>query len=148
MTRRHAALVAAATLLAAAVVVRAEDVARIVEHSGQWELAYGLVYYRVFGSVENASKKPVKYVKLELELLDKAGKPVLTRVGYNQKAEILAEQETEGYEEKLSFDERLAKVKPLAPGEKDLFRIGLSKDDIPKKPKFTAYRVKITEVKP
>ncbi|MGH7859665.1 MAG: DUF3426 domain-containing protein [Candidatus Binatia bacterium] len=124
---------------------RAGEGAEIVEHDGTWELAYGLVYYRVFGKVKNASKEPLKFVKLELELLDKAGKPVLTRAGFNQKAEALAEQETEGYVETQSYEERLAKVEPLGAGETDLFRIGLAKDDIPKKPKFTTYRIKVVE---
>jgi hypothetical protein len=138
-------LVAAALAAGSA---RADEAARITEQAGQWELAYGLVYYRVFGKVENASKKPLRYVKLRLELLDKDGKPVLERVGFNQRAEALGEQETEGYQEKQSFEERLATVKPLAPGETDLFRIGISKDDIPKQPKFRSYRVKIMEAKP
>ena len=123
----------------------ADESARILEHNGQWELAYGLVYYRVFGKVTNASKEPLKYVKLEIELLDKDGKPVLSRVAYNQKAEGLAEEETEGYVQTKSFEERLAETPPLGAGEEDLFRVGIAKDDIPKNPKFRTYRVRIVE---
>jgi hypothetical protein len=138
-------LVFALCLLTAPVCRAAE--AEVVEHAGKWELAYGLVYYRVFGTVKNTSGAPLRYVKLEIELLDKDGKPVLTRVGFNQKAEALAEQETEGYVEKMSFEERLARVQAVGAGESDLFRIGLAKDDIPKKPKFTTYRLKIVETR-
>ncbi|MGH7821177.1 MAG: DUF3426 domain-containing protein [Candidatus Binatia bacterium] len=140
------ALIALALPPVAVPAASAGDAAEVVEHDGTWELAYGLVYYRVFGKVKNVSKEPLRFVKLELELLDKDGKPVLARAGYNQKAEALGDQETEGYVETQSFEERLAKVQPIAPGETDLFRIGLAKDDIPKKPKFTTYRIRVVEV--
>ena len=45
------------------------------------------------------------------------------------------------------MEEKLKKIESLKPGEKDLFRIGVSKDDIPKKPKFKGYQLKIVEVK-
>jgi hypothetical protein len=123
----------------------AESAAEITEQNGQWEMAYGDVYYRVFGYVRNQSKAPLKYVKLEMELLDKDGKVVLHHEGYNQKAESLGS--VEGYESGRSAEETLKKIEPIAPGEKDLFRIGVGKDEIPKKPKFVAYRLKIVETK-
>jgi hypothetical protein len=123
--------------------------AAIVEQHGQWEMSYGAVYYRVFGYVENKSSKPIQYVKLQLDLVDAGGKSVYSTVGYNQKAEALGTVEGDGAEtlKKAPAEETLKKVEPIKPGEKDLFRIGVSKDDIPKKPKFKTYQLKIVEVK-
>lgn len=136
----------AATLAAAP--ARAEDVAIVEEHA-QWEISYGAVYFRVFGKLQNKSGKPVHYVKLQLDLLDAAGKSVYTFVGYNQKAESLGEVEGLGADtmQKVSPEEKLKKIEPLKPGEADLYRLGVSKDDIPKKPKFKKYTLKIVEVK-
>jgi hypothetical protein len=137
-----------ALALFAASGARAEDAA-IVEQHGQWEMSYGAVYYRVFGYVQNKSQRPLHYVKLQLDLLDPAGKSVYTFIGYNQKAEALGEVEGEGADSmaKVSNDEKMKKIEPLKPGEKDLFRLGVSKDDIPKKPKFKKYSLKIVEAK-
>jgi hypothetical protein len=123
------------------------DEAAIVEQHGQWEISYGAVYYRVFGYVQNNSTKPVHYIKLQLDLLDGAGKSVYSTVGYNQKAEALGVVEGEGASSQSSPEEKMKKVEPLKAGEKDLFRIGISKDDIPKNPKFKSYSLKIVEVK-
>ncbi len=151
MARRKFGGVAALALgfwLAAAGGARAEDAA-IVDQKAQWEISYGAVYYRVFGNVQNKAQKPIHYVKLQLDLLDANGKSVYTFVGYNQKAEALGVVEGEGSETmaKESVEERMKKVEPLKPGEKDLFRLGVSKDDIPKNPKFKKYSLKIVEVK-
>jgi hypothetical protein len=142
------AIVACLALGVGARTVNAEDAA-IVEQHGQWEMSYGAVYYRVFGYVENKSSKPIHYVKLELDLVDASGKPVYSTVGYNQKAEALGSVEGEGADtlKKAPPEETLKKIEPMRPGEKDLFRIGVSKDDIPKKPKFKGYHLKIVEAK-
>jgi len=142
------AAIALALWLSAAGPARAEDAA-IVDQKAQWEISYGAVYYRVFGNVQNKSQKPIHYVKLQLDLLDANGKSVYTFVGYNQKAEALGDVEGEGADTmaKTSVEERMKKVEPLKPGEKDLFRLGVSKDDIPKNPKFKKYSLKIVEVK-
>ncbi len=135
--------------LAAAGTASAEDPAAIASQRGQWEMSYGAVYYRVFGDVENKSKKPLQYVKLQLDLVDKDGKSLYSTTAYNQKAEVLGEVEGEGADtlKVESPAEKMKRVQPLKPGEKDLFRIGVSKDDIPKKPKFQSYRLKIVETK-
>ena len=151
MKRRRFALLAAVGLALSLLTVRsarAEDAA-IVDQKAQWEISYGAVYYRVFGYVQNKSQKPIHYVKLQLDLLDANGKSVYTFVGYNQKAEALGVVEGEGAETQdvVSAEDRMKKVEPLKPGEKDLFRLGVSKDDIPKKPKFKKYSLKIVEVK-
>src|SRR6266542_2193554 len=82
------ALLVCLALAFGARVARAESAA-IVEQHGQWEMSYGAVYYRVFGYVENKSSKPIRYVKLQLDLVDANGKAVYSTVGYNQKAEAL-----------------------------------------------------------
>ena len=148
--RRFAALAAVgfALCLLGAQGARAEDVV-IAEQKAQWEISYGAVYYRVFGFVQNKSQKPVKSVKLQLDLLDANGKSVYTFTGYNQKAEALGEVEGEGSDTmvKTPLEEKLKKIEAMKPGEKDLFRLGVSKDDIPKNPKFKKYSLKIVEVK-
>jgi len=150
MRRWTRGLLAAALWIvrATASAARAEDAA-IVEQHGQWEMSYGAVYYRVFGYVQNKSAKPIHYVKLQLDLVDPSGKSVYSSVAYNQKAEALGTIEGEGADTltKSSVEEKLKKIESLKPGEKDLFRIGVSKDDIPKKPKFKGYQLKIVEVK-
>ncbi len=150
-TRRVRPWVALASGLVLAVVATAgaEEAAAIATQKGQWEMSYGAVYYRVFGEVENKSKKPLQYVKLQLDLLDEDGKSVYSTIAYNQKAEVLGDVEGEGADtlKAESPAEKLARVQPLKPGEKDLFRIGVSKDDMPKKPKFQSYGLKIVETK-
>lgn len=138
---------AAAVLFAS--VCAAEERVVITDQQGQWEMAYGDVYYRVVGNVRNESGRPIRYVKLEVDLLDKDGKVVKTFSGYNQKAETLGEVGGEGVQtvEQTSLAEKAKKIQPLAPGEKDLFRIGVGKEEIPKQPKFASYRVRIVEVK-
>ena len=123
--------------------------ATIAEQHGQWEMSYGAVYYRVFGYVQNKSSKPIHYVKLQLDLVDGGGTSLYSTVGYNQKAEALGTVEGEGADtlKQVPVAEKLKKIEPLKPGDKDLFRIGVSKDDIPKKPKFKTYQLKIVEVK-
>jgi hypothetical protein len=141
------AIVASVALVIGARTARAEDAA-ITEQHGQWEISYGAVYYRVFGYVENKSTKPIRYVKLQLDLVAGSGESVYSTVAYNQKAEALGTVEGEDADRpKKAPEETLKKIEPLQPGEKDLFRIGVSKDDIPKKPKFATYQLKIVEVK-
>jgi hypothetical protein len=141
-------MVAALVLLACASPGRAQD-AVITEQHGQWEMSYGAVYYRVFGYVQNKSPHPIHYVKLRLDLLDAGGKSVYSVTGYNQKAESLGAVEGLGADtlKPVPFEEKLAKIDQIQPGEKDLFRIGVSKDDIPKKPKFKSYSLKVLEAK-
>ena len=141
-------VVALAAFLAAAAEAPAEDAA-IAEQHGQWEMSYGAVYYRVFGYVQNKSALPIQYVKLQLDLLDADGKSLYSVSGYNQKAESLGTVEGLGADslEPVPIEEKLKKIEPIKPGEKDLFRIGVSKDDMPKKPKFKSYSLKVVEAK-
>ncbi len=112
--------------------------ATIAEHRGQWDFAGGLAYYRVFGHVGNTSDQPLRYVEVEIELIAKDGSVVQRRSGYNQKAEVLGVPEMTGTRE-----EKLQEIEPIQPGEQDLFRIALPKDELPANPKFTAYRIRI-----
>jgi len=126
----------------------AAETAKLVKDVGNWEMAYGDVYYRVVGEVENKSGKPLQYVKFEIDLLDEDGKVVKTMMGYNQKAEFLAG--VEGFdtgEPAEPFEKKLARVEKIPAGGKDTFRIGLGKEEIPKKPKFKSYKVRIVETK-
>ena len=116
--------------------------ATVAEHHGNWEMAYGVVYYRVFGDVKNTSDQPLKYIEVEVELIDKDGKVVLSRSGYNQKAEVLGMQDIPG-----TLEEKLKEVEPIKPGDKDFFRLAVDKTEIPANPKFTSYNVKITEAR-
>ena len=150
MKRMHAGWLFVASSLVWLTVGRAMAADAVVaEQHGQWEMSYGAVYYRVFGYVENKSAKPLRYVKLKLDLLDASGKSVYSTVGFNQKAEALGDIEGEGADTLKSapLDEKLKKVEAIPAGEKDLFRIGVSKDDIPKKPKFKSYAIRIVEAK-
>src|SRR5713101_777508 len=73
----------------------------ILDQKDEWQNVYGLLYYRVTGHVKNASGQPLKFVKFELELLDKDGKVVAHQVGYNQKAQVLAEEKGGGEGEEV-----------------------------------------------
>ena len=105
------------------------------------------VYYRVFGYVQNKSAKPVHYIKLQLDLVDGAGKSVYSTVGYNQKAEALGVVEGEGASKSVRRRGEAEEGRAAESRREDLFRIGIGKDDIPKNPKFKSYTLKIVEVK-
>lgn len=151
--KRHARTTAAwlvsAWLAVFLVPAIAGDAATVAKDEGMWEMAYGDVYYRVIGDVKNTSSEPLKYVKLEIDLLDADGKAVKTLEGYNQKAEFLA-----GFEaldgavvDDEPFEKKLERVEPIPAGETDAFRIGIGKEEIPTKPKFKSYRVRIVETR-
>lgn len=148
-TTGAAAWLAAGWLLAAAAPASAGEPASIASDRGMWEMAYGDVYYRVIGDVKNGSGKPLTYVKLEIDLLDADGKVVKTLHGYNQKAEFLAGVEGEGADlaGDEPFEKKLARVEPIPAGGTDAFRIGIGKEEIPTKPKFKSYKVRIVETK-
>jgi hypothetical protein len=148
-TTRTSGWLVAGCLLATVAAVPAEEAATVAEDRGMWEMAYGDVYYRVIGELKNASAKPLTYVKLEIDLLDAEGKVVKTLHGYNQKAEFLAGVEGLGADlaSDESFEKKLERVEPIPAGGSDAFRIGIGKEEIPTKPKFKSYRVRIVETK-
>lgn len=147
-TRTLGITLALAIILFATAPAAAGEPVAVVGDKGMWEMAYGDVYYRVLGETKNTSGKTLKYVKLEIDLLDKTGKVVATMMGYNQKAEFLAG--VEGYdsgEPAEPFEKKLARVEPIKAGEKDTFRIGIGKNDIPVTPKFVSYKIRVVETK-
>lgn len=118
----------------------AEPDVRIVKHQATWELAYGVVLFRVVGEVENVSTEPVPYIRMEVDVLGPDEEATLELVTYNQRAEPLATVEDE--EEAKRF---LDSVEPLEPGSTDSFRIGVAKDDFPKGARLAGYRVHLLE---
>jgi len=117
----------------------AEPAAKIVSQKAAWEIAYGLVLHRVIGEVENVSSKPIPYVHLKVEWLAADGTVVHAMDAFNQRAEPLGMVEAEARKEML------ATIEPLGPGEKELFRVAISKDEIPKEPRFVLARARIVE---
>lgn len=89
----------------------------------------------ISGEVENTGSEPVAWVKLGYELTEGRGADTVVRAseyGYNGRAESLRGSEPH------------ATVQPLAPGEKNLFRMMFFRSDVPR---FDAWRVRILEVR-
>lgn len=116
-----------------------EPAAKIVTQKAAWEIAYGLVLHRVVGEVENVSSAPIPYVHLKVEWLAADGTVVHAMDAFNQRAEPLGMVEAEERKGLLST------IDPLAPGEKEIFRVAISKDEIPKTPRFVLARARIVE---
>ena len=124
---------------------------RIVSQSARWasllavdELKDGSeTMFVISGEIENTGLRPVRWVKLEYELVaDTAdGEAVLaSEHGYNRRAEALRDPAVEA-------DTRIAAalpVRPLAAGERDLFRMVFFRADVPH---FDRWRVRILEVR-
>jgi hypothetical protein len=106
----------------------------------EWQNAYGVIIYTVLADVKNVSGTPLQYAKIKVVLADKDGKTVAVRDGYNLGAEILGDEGIPG-----SLDEKLKRVKPIAPGSTDLVRISLDKSDIGKP--FRTATVSIIDVR-
>jgi hypothetical protein len=117
--------------------------ARIEDVKTEWQNAYGAIIYTVLAQVQNVSDAPIQYAKVKVELIDKNGKTVAERVGYNVGAEVL-EVVIEGAEAEAP-EQRLSQVKPIAPGARDLVRISLDKTDIGKP--FRTANVVLVEVR-
>ena len=132
------AVVAGALLLVAGIAC-AQERAHLEDIKTEWQNAYGAIIYTALANVKNTSAAPITYVTVRVELFDKDGKPVAQRVGYNAGAEILGLDELPG-----SFEDKLKRVKPIAPGATDLVRISLDKADIGKP--FRTAKVELVEV--
>ena len=129
-----------ATLLASSAVAGAQERARLEDIKTEWQNAYGAIIYTTLANVKNVSDAPLAYAKVKVELFDKDGKPVVARSGYNVGAEILGVEELPG-----SFEDKLKRVKPIAPGGTDLVRISFDKADIGKP--FRTAKVELIEVR-
>ena len=133
---RGVALLAPLVIAAA---VPAEERVRLEDVKTEWQNAYGAIIYTALANVKNVSETPIVYVKVQVALFDKDGKPVAERTGYNEGAEILGVVELPG-----SFEDKLKRVKPIPPGGTDLVRISLDKTDIGKP--FRSAKVTLIEV--
>lgn len=118
----------------------------ITDQKDEWQNVYGFLYYRVIGHVKNTSGQPLKYVKLEFEVLGPDGKVLAHQTGYNQKAQFLAEEKEEGAG--AAPEEANKEPEAIAPGSNDYFGVGITKGDLPKKTRFTSYCVKVVEAPP
>ena len=116
---------------------------RIVRQSARWAGLLpvddlqdsGETMFVISGEVENAGAEPVAWVKLGYELLDGSGADAVVRAseyGYNRRAEGLRGPAPH------------AAVAPLAPGEKDSFRMTFFRSDVPH---FDTWRVHILEAR-
>jgi hypothetical protein len=103
----------------------------------------GDTMFLISGEVENAGTMPVTSVKLSYELLadGTAGEAVVaSEYGYNFRAEALRSPAVEAGEIPLAE----VPIRPLAPGEKDLYRMVFFRTDVPR---FDRWRVRIVEVR-
>jgi hypothetical protein len=124
---------------------------RIAQQSARWT---GLIplddlqgadetMFIISGEIENTGLAPVAWVKLGYELLDGSDDhPIVlaSEFGYNRRAEALREIEPEAG----AAGRPAPPVPPLAPGEKDLFRMVFFRADVRQ---FTRWRVRILEVR-
>src|SRR5262245_27559643 len=124
---------------------------RIVTQSARWT---GLLapddfkdesetMFLISGELENIGPASISSVKLAYELLgDSSDGEVLlaSEYGYNFRAEALRSPAVEAGE----VSRTMVPVQPLAPGEKDLFRMVFFRSDVPR---FDRWRVRILEVR-
>jgi hypothetical protein len=131
-------------LLVLPALVGAEPTIKVLEHTGRWESGYGSTWYSVVGRLRNTGDAPVTHVKLRLEALDAAGKPVASADAYNESAEAMSVV-VEGEPGGATAPVAAAKVMPLAPGAEERFRGGFLKEETPP---FESYRVTVVEAPP
>lgn len=136
--RRFALIASVFVLLSSA--AGAEERARLDNIKSEWQNAYGAIIYTVLANVTNVSDAPIVYTKVKVELFDKDGKLVAEREGYNVGAEVLDVEGLAG-----SPEDKLKRVKPIAPGATDLIRLSLDKADIGKP--FRTAKVVLIEVR-
>jgi hypothetical protein len=124
---------------------------RVVSQSARWT---GLVtmdqlkddsesMFVISGEVENSGGAPVSYVKLGYELVadrDEGEVVLASEYGYNFRAEALRSPPVEAGD----VARTAVPVQPIAPGEKDLFRMVFFRTDVPR---FDRWRVRILEVR-
>jgi len=124
---------------------------RIASQSARWtallavdELSDGNeTMFLISGEIENVGPTPISWVKLSYELLpsESQGDAVLaSEYGYNFRAEALRSPAVEAGQVAMES----VPIQPLAPGEKDLFRMVFFRSDVPR---FERWRVRILEVR-
>ncbi|MBM4255184.1 MAG: DUF3426 domain-containing protein [Deltaproteobacteria bacterium] len=126
-------------------VVLPEAGIQVITHRGEWGAFFGSggggeSFFLIAGEFENTSGKPLTYVKMQFELLNKDGTVVLRDFGYNRKAEALREEEYENGKKTLAD----MKIEQLPAGAKEGFRFFFFKSDAPE---FRSYRVRFLEIR-
>jgi hypothetical protein len=123
---------------------------RVVAQSARWtgllamdDLSDGAnSMFLISGEIENDRATPISWVKLGYELLaDSADGDVVlaSEYGYNFRAEALRSAAVETGE----VAPTVVPLRPLEPGERDLFRMVFFRADVPH---FDRWRVRILEV--
>ena len=128
----------AGALLLATIAVAGEGPVRVLESHGRWESSYGEHFYNVVGKLRNDGQKPLRWVKLRVDAVDKAGKIVASTETYNESAGALAVPDLSPVEK----DALRARLTPLAPGAEEAFRAGFLRDETPP---FETHRVTVVE---
>lgn len=133
----------ATTPISGSLVVLPDAGIRILTHRGEWSAFFstggsGETFFLIAGEFENISGKPLTYVKLQFELLNKDGTVVIRDFGYNRKAEALREEEYENGKKTLAD----MKIEQLPAGAKEGFRFFFFKPDAPE---FHSYRIRFLE---
>jgi len=124
---------------------------RIVAQSARWtglvamdDLTDGAnTMFLISGEIENGGATPVSWVKLGYELLADGSDDdavLASEYGYNFRAEALRSAVVEAGE----VAPTAVPLRPLAPGERDLFRMVFFRSDVPR---FERWRVRILEVR-
>ena len=116
---------------------------RLLSHHGEWTSFLNMgggsePLLLINGRLENASEKPLTYVKLQCELLDEDGAIMFRDYVYNRRAEVLREEDYESGKKALGD----MGVERLNAGAQDDFRFIFFKNDIPE---FHAYRIRVLE---
>ncbi|MBI3246839.1 MAG: hypothetical protein HYZ50_10055 [Deltaproteobacteria bacterium] len=115
----------------------------ILSPKGEWSTfasmeGSGEPIFLITGRVKNTSGKPLSYVKMQFELLDKDGVVLLRDYGYNRKAEALREEAYESGKKALKDME----LEELPTEAEDGFRFLFFQVDIPP---FHSYRIRVLE---
>ncbi|NOT56986.1 MAG: hypothetical protein HOP18_20495 [Deltaproteobacteria bacterium] len=129
--------------VAGTVIVPPDAAIRIVTHRGEWSAFFSTgggdaPFFLIAGQLENTSGKPLRYVKLQFELLNKDGVVVHRDYGYNRQAEALREEDYE--KGKKSLEEM--KIDSVAADAQDGLRFFFFQDETPE---FASYRIRVLE---
>jgi hypothetical protein len=128
----------AGIVLVASVAGAADGPVRVLESAGRWESSYGEHFYNIVGKVRNGGTKALRWVKLRVDAVDKAGKVVASTETYNESASALAVPDLSAAEK----DALRPRLKPFVPGAEEAFRAGFLRDETPP---FETHRVTVVE---
>jgi hypothetical protein len=117
----------------------------ILSHSGQWASLLGTggssePLFLISGQVENRTKKPLTYIKLQCELLGQDNVTVFRDYVYNRKAEALREEDYENGKKTLAD----MQIESINAGAQESFRFIFFKSDVPE---FLSYRIRVLEIR-